>query len=72
MENEMSRFLIFLGITLLVAGVISPYLGKIGLGRLPGDFLISRGNLTLYFPLMSCLIVSIVISLIFWIIGRYQ
>ena len=43
---------------------------RIGLGRLPGDIVIRRGSFTLYLPLVSCLILSIVLSLILWLAGR--
>ena len=59
---------ILLGI--LVAGLLWPYLSRIGLGRLPGDIVIERGNVTFYFPLMTCLLVSVVFSLAFWVVNR--
>jgi hypothetical protein len=66
----MARFLIVLGLVILVAGLLWPYLGRIGLGRLPGDIVIERGNVTFYFPLMTCLLVSLVFSLVFWVVNR--
>jgi len=66
----MARFLIVLGIAIVVAGLLWPYLGRIGLGRLPGDIVIERENMTLYFPLMTCLLVSIMLSLVFWVVNR--
>ena len=66
----MARFLIVLGLVILVAGLLWPYLSRIGLGRLPGDFVIERGNVTFYFPLMTCLLVSVVFSLAFWVVNR--
>jgi hypothetical protein len=44
----MARFLILLGVVLLVAGLLWPYLSQIGLGRLPGDIVIQRENVTFY------------------------
>ena len=52
----MARFLIVLGIAIVVAGLLWPYLSRIGLGRLPGDIVIERENMTFYFPLMTCLL----------------
>jgi hypothetical protein len=49
----MARFLIILGLVILVAGLLWPYLSRIGLGRLPGDIVIERDNMTFYFPLMT-------------------
>jgi hypothetical protein len=66
----MARFLIVLGIAIVVAGLLWPYLGRIGLGRLPGDIVIERENMTFYFPLMTCLLVSIMLSLVFWVVNR--
>ena len=60
----MARFLIILGAALVVLGFAWPLLAKLGLGRLPGDILIERENFTLFIPLTSGLIVSVVISLV--------
>jgi hypothetical protein len=70
----MARFLIILGAALVVLGFAWPLLAKLGLGRLPGDILIERENFTLFIPLTSGLIVSVVISLVvnlvLWIARR--
>jgi hypothetical protein len=66
----MARFLTMLGLVLLVAGLLWPYLGRIGLGRLPGDIVIERENVTFYFPLMTCLLLSLLFSLVFWVVNR--
>jgi hypothetical protein len=66
----MVRFLVVLGLVLLVAGLLWPYLSQIGLGRLPGDIVIQRENVTLYFPLMTCLLLSVLFSLVFWVVNR--
>jgi hypothetical protein len=66
----MARFLIMLGIAIVVIGVLWPYLSRIGLGRLPGDIVIERKNVTFYFPLMTCLLLSVLFSLIFWVVNR--
>ena len=66
----MARVLIVLGALILAAGLLWPYLSQLGLGRLPGDIVIERGNTTLYFPLMTCLLISVVFSLIFWVADR--
>jgi Protein of unknown function (DUF2905) len=60
--------MVLLGLVLLVAGHFS---GKVPwLGRLPGDIHIQRGNWTLYFPLATCLIISVVLTLLFALFGR--
>ena len=66
----MTRFLVVLGLAIAVAGLLWPYLGQLGLGRLPGDIVIERENMTFYFPLMTCLLVSVLFSLIFWVVNR--
>lgn len=66
----MSRFLITLGIVLVVAGLLWPFLQKLGLGRLPWDIAIERDNFRFYFPIGTSLIISAVISLILWLLNR--
>jgi hypothetical protein len=66
----MARFLIVLGLAILVVGLLWPYLGRFGLGRLPGDVVIERENVTFYFPLTTCLLVSVLFSLVFWVVNR--
>ena len=66
----MARFLIVLGLVILVIGLLWPYLSQIGLGRLPGDIVIERENMTFHFPLMTCLLLSVLFSLVFWVVNR--
>jgi hypothetical protein len=66
----MARALIILGLVILVIGLLWPFLSKLGLGRLPGDIVIERGNTTFYFPLVTCLILSLLLSAVFWLFGR--
>jgi hypothetical protein len=66
----MQKLLIVGGICLVIAGLAWPFLSKLGLGRLPGDIAIQGESGGFYFPVMTCIIVSVVISLIFWIAGR--
>jgi len=66
----MSRILIVVGIILFVAGICWPLIGRLGLGRLPGDIVIQRSNFSFYFPLMTSLIISIVLSVVLWLINR--
>lgn len=60
----MGRLLIGLGLLLLIAGLAWPYLGKLPLGRLPGDIIIEREHSRVYFPFVSCLLVSAVVSVL--------
>ena len=66
----MSRVLILLGMILIAAGLLWPWIGWLGLGRLPGDIVIQRGNFTLYFPIATGLLLSAALTLFFWIFGR--
>jgi hypothetical protein len=66
----MGRWLIIFGVVLIVAGLLWPVLQKLGLGRLPGDIVIERENFRLYFPILTSLIVSVVLSLILWLLNR--
>ena len=66
----MARFLVTLGIVLVVAGLAWPLFAKLGLGRLPGDFHVERDGFSFYFPLTTGLIVSAVISLVLWLLRR--
>ena len=66
----MQRLLIGLGLLILLAGLAWPWLGLIGIGRLPGDILVQRGSTTFYFPLVTCLLISIVLSGLFWLFNR--
>jgi Protein of unknown function (DUF2905) len=65
-----SKWLIIAGVALIVAGLAWPLLAKLGLGRLPGDIVVRREGFSFYFPIVTCLIVSGVISLLLWIFRR--
>jgi len=64
---EIRRLLIVLGIALFAAGLAWPWLARLGLGRLPGDIVIQRPNFSFYFPVVTCLVVSVVLTLLFWL-----
>jgi len=66
----MMRFLITLGLILIVLGVLWPYLSRLGLGQLPGDIVVERPGGTFYFPIVTCLILSIALSVLMWLLGR--
>jgi hypothetical protein len=65
----MQRLLIVLGVALRVAGIAWPLLSRIGL-RLPGDIAIQRGNTSFYFPIVTCILISIVFSALVWLFNR--
>ena len=66
----MQRWLITIGIVILVVGLLWPWLAKLGLGRLPGDIRIEREGFHFYFPITTGLIVSVVLSLILWLFRK--
>jgi hypothetical protein len=67
---DVQRFLIGLGLVILIAGIMWPMLSRLGLGRLPGDIMFERGGTTFYFPLVTCIIISIVLSAVFGLVNR--
>ena len=67
---DISRFLIVLGLAILAAGLLWPMLTKLGLGRLPGDIAIERENFRFYFPLMTSILLSLVFSVVLWLVNR--
>jgi hypothetical protein len=70
----MARTLIILGALLLLAGLLWPWILKLGLGRLPGDIVIERDGFRFYFPIVTGLLVSLVVSLVvsavLWLLRR--
>jgi hypothetical protein len=71
---DMGRLLVILGIALVVIGGIVMLLGRTGLllGRLPGDIVYRGKNTTFYFPLATSIVLSAVLSLLFFLIGRFR
>ncbi len=69
--SDLARFLIVIGVILVVVGLALLLLPKIPwLGRLPGDIVIKRENFTFYFPLGTSILISVILSLIFWLFRR--
>ena len=66
----MQRSLVIIGLALLAIGLLWPWLGKVPLGRLPGDIVIERGGFRLYVPLVTMLLASLLISLLLWLFRR--
>ena len=60
----MQKILIIVGIAVVLVGIFWPVLGKIPFGRLPGDIIISRPGFKFYFPITTCVIISIIIAVI--------
>ena len=66
----MQRALIVLGLLLLAVGVLWPWLSRLGLGRLPGDIQIEREGFGFYFPITTGIVVSLVLSLVVWLLRK--
>lgn len=69
-DMPMQRFLIALGLLLLVAGIAWPWLKRIPFGRLPGDIRIVRDGFSFSFPIVTCIVISLLLSLLLWIFRR--
>ena len=70
---EIGKLLILVGAVLIVAGVAVTFADRIPffrLGRLPGDIVYRRGNFTFYFPIITSIVLSLLLTLLFWIFGR--
>jgi hypothetical protein len=67
---DIQRLLIVLGAILFAAGLLWPWLGHLGLGRLPGDIAVERPHFRLYFPWVTCLLISVVLTLLFWLFRK--
>ena len=66
----MQKTLVILGIAILVVGLLWPWIGKLPLGRLPGDIVIDRPQLKIYIPITTMILVSVVISIILWLLRK--
>jgi hypothetical protein len=72
--NDLARLLIGLGLVLLIAGGLLLLLGRTGipLGRLPGDISYRGKNLSVYFPLGTSILLSVLLSLVFYLLSRFR
>ena len=68
--SPMSRTLITIGIILIAAGLLWPWLTRLGLGRLPGDIAIERDNFRFYFPITTSILISLLLTLLFWLFRK--
>ncbi|NLY42711.1 MAG: DUF2905 domain-containing protein [Clostridiaceae bacterium] len=69
-SSSMGKMLIMFGVILIIVGVLFLLGGKIGIGRLPGDIAIKKGNFSFYFPIVTCIIISIIMTVILNIIRK--
>ncbi|NPV71588.1 MAG: DUF2905 domain-containing protein [Firmicutes bacterium] len=69
--EQIGRMLVFVGLVLAAFGLFIMLGGRLfSLGRLPGDVVIRRGNFTFYFPIVTSIVISVVLSLIGWVFSR--
>lgn len=69
--HEFGKVLVVLGLGIVVAGLLLwSGVGKNWLGRLPGDIQYSKGNFSFYFPLVTCLVLSVVVTVLLWLFRR--
>jgi len=71
--NSMGKLLILLGVVFLVAGFVLSYASHLSfykLGRLPGDLFYKKGNFSIYFPITTSILLSLVLTFVFWLFSR--
>ena len=66
----MAKLLIILGIILVALGLLWPLFQKLGLGRLPGDIVVEKENFSFYFPIVTSIVISLILTLLFWLFRR--
>lgn len=66
----MTRILIAVGLLLIILGLLWPVLVKLPLGRLPGDIVYRKDNFTFYFPLGTSIVISLLLTFLFWLFRR--
>lgn len=67
----MQKTLIAIGILIVAIGLAWPYLAKLPLGRLPGDIAVKNENFSFYFPLATSILVSLILSLVLWLVRKF-
>ena len=69
--GDLGKSIIFIGVVLVIVGILVTVAGKIpGVGKLPGDILIKKENFSFYFPLTTCILLSIIFSTIMYFLGK--
>lgn len=66
----MGRSLLVIGLAIAAVGLLWPWLARIGLGRLPGNVYIRGAHGSFYFPIATCILISLVLSFVLWLINR--
>jgi hypothetical protein len=66
----MQRFLVIAGLALFAAGLAWPWLSRLPFGRLPGDIHIVREGFSFHFPITTCIVISLIVSVLVWLFRR--
>lgn len=71
---DLGKLLIFAGVVIVMVGVVVVVAGRahLPIGRLPGDIVYRGKHTTFYFPLVTCIVVSVILSLVMWLVGRFR
>jgi heme/copper-type cytochrome/quinol oxidase subunit 2 len=69
MMNEISKYLMIIGVIVFLIGLVMQF---IPIGKLPGDIMIKKEHSTFYFPITTCIVISIVLSLFFYFVGKFR
>ena len=69
-DGRVRSWIIVVSAVLLLAGLFWPWLAKLGLGHLPGDISIRGERFSFYFPIATCILLSVALSLLFWLLRR--
>lgn len=70
--SEFGKVLIGVGVVLILVGVVFLFSGRLPFGRMPGDLVIERKNFSLAFPITTCIVISLVLTVIGWLISRWR
>lgn len=71
--TDLAKMIILLGVVLIIVGLIMLFIQKLPFpGKLPGDLVLKKDNFTFYFPLGTSILISIILSLILYLIGKYR
>ncbi len=69
--HDIGKTLVIVGLVIAVAGLVLVLVGRVPwLGRLPGDIYVQRGNWSFYFPIATSIVLSVLLTLLFWLFGR--
>ncbi len=71
MMTDLGKTLVIIGGLIVLTGLVMTFMGKVpGMGKLPGDIFIKKENFTFYFPITTCIVASIVLSLLFYLLNK--